>query len=86
MHNKLQRSKDIDIVLDYGQFRPLSFNFQKRTNQSLRGCEIKFQSFDIEAYTLIYLALSVSPQDLLNNYRVIETIMVLSSGDVDLET
>ena len=76
MYTKLQKSRDIDMVVDYVQTRPLFADFQMRNNPSLRKYEIKFQKFNVDVYTQFYSRLSVSPQDLLNNYRVIENIMV----------
>ena len=76
MYTKLQKSRDIDMVVDYVQTRPLFADFQMRNNPSLRKYEIKFQKFNVDVYTPFYSRLSVSPQDLLNNYRVIENIMV----------
>ncbi len=76
MYTKLQKSRDIDMVVDYDQFNLLSTDFEMRKNQSLRKYEIKFQKFDIDIYTPFFSRLSVPPQDLINNHTVIENIMV----------
>ena len=76
MYTRLQKSRDIDMVVDYEQFNLLSTDFEMRKNQSLRKYEIKFQKFDIDVYTPFYSRLSVPPQDLINNHTVIENIMV----------
>jgi hypothetical protein len=55
MYTKLQKSRDIDMVVDYDQFRSLSTDFEMRKNPSLRNYEIKFQKFDIDVYTPGYL-------------------------------
>lgn len=36
MYTKLQKSRDIDMVVDYVQTRPLFADFQMRNNPSLR--------------------------------------------------
>lgn len=76
MYTKLQKSRDIDMVVDYEQFNLLSTDFEMQKNQSLRRYEIQFQKFDIDVYTPFYSRLSVPPQDLINNHTVIENIMV----------
>jgi len=76
VYTKLQKSRDIDMVVDYDQFNLLSTDFEMRKNQSLRNYEIKFQKFDINIYTPFFSRLSVPPQDLINNHTVIENIMV----------
>lgn len=76
MYTKLQKSRDIDIVVDYDQFKLLSTDFEMRKNPSLRKYEIKFQKFDIDVYTPFYSRLAVPPQDLINNHTVIENINV----------
>ena len=76
MYTKLQKSRDIDIVVDYDQFKMLSTDFEMRKNPSLRKYEIKFQKFDIDVYTPFYSRLAVPPQDLINSYTIIENIRV----------
>jgi hypothetical protein len=76
MYTKLQKSRDIDIVVDYDQFRQLSTDFEMRKNPSLRNYEVKFQKFDIDVYTPFYSKLAVPPQDLINSYTIIENIRV----------
>jgi len=76
MYTKLQKSRDIDMVVDYEQFNLLSTDFEMQKNQSLRRYEIQFQKFDIDVYTPFYSKLSIPPHDLINNHTVIENIMV----------
>lgn len=76
MYTKLQKSRDIDMVVDYDQFNLLSNDFDIRKNHSLRKYEIKFQKFDIDVYTPFYSRLAVPPEDLINNHTVIENINV----------
>ena len=76
MYTKLQKSRDIDMVVDYDQFRSLSTDFEMRKNPSLRNYEIKFQKFDIDVYIPFYSRLSIPPQDLINNSVIIENITV----------
>ena len=47
-----------------------------RKNPSLYRYEIKFQKFDIDVYTPFYSKLTVPPEDLINNYTLIENIRV----------
>ena len=64
------------MVVDYDQFKLLSVDFEMRKNPSLYRYEIKFQKFDIDVYTLFYSKLTVPPEDLINNYTLIENIRV----------
>ena len=76
MYTKLQKSRDIDIVVDYDQFKILSDDFSVKKNSSLRKYEIKFQKFDIDVYTPFYSRLAVTPEDLITNFTTIENILV----------
>ena len=64
------------MVVDYDQFKSLSTDFEMRKDPSLRKYEIKFRKFDIDVYTPYYSRLAVPPQDLLNNYTIVENIKV----------
>lgn len=76
LYIKLQKSRDIDMVVDYDQIKLLSVDFEMRKNPSLYRYEIKFQKFDIDVYTPFYSKLTVPPEDLINNYTLIENIRV----------
>ena len=76
LYTKLQKSRDIDMVVDYDQFKLLSVDFEMRKNPSLYRYEIKFQKFDIDVYTPFYSKLTVPPEDLINNYTLIENTRV----------
>ena len=76
LYTKLQKSRDIDMVVDYDQIKLLSVDFEMRKNPSLYRYEIKFQKFDIDVYTPFYSKLTVPPEDLINNYTLIENIRV----------
>ena len=76
LYTKLQKSRDIDMVVDYDQIKLLSVDFEMRKNPSLYKYEIKFQKFDIDVYTPFYSKLTVPPEDLINNYTLIENIRV----------
>lgn len=76
LYTKLQKSRDIDMVVDYDQVKLLSVDFEMRKNPSLYRYEIKFQKFDIDVYTPFYSKLTVPPEDLINNYTLIENIRV----------
>ena len=76
LYTKLQKSRDIDMVVDYDQFKLLSVDFEMRKNPSLYKYEIKFQKFDIDVYTPFYSKLTVPPEDLINNYTLIENTRV----------
>ena len=64
------------MVVDYDQFKLLSVDFEMRKNPSLYKYEIKFQKFDIDVYTPFYSKLTVPPEDLINNYTLIENTRV----------
>lgn len=76
LYTKLQKSRDIDMVVDYDQIKLLFVDFEMRKNPSLYRYEIKFQKFDIDVYTPFYSKLTVPPEDLINNYTLIENTRV----------
>ena len=76
MYTKLQKSRDIDVVVNYDQFRILSNDFSIKKNPSLRNYEIKFQKFDIDIYTPVYSRLALPTEDIITNCTTIENILV----------
>lgn len=92
LYTKLQKSRDIDMVVDYDQIKLLFVDFEMRKNPSLYRYEIKFQKFDIDVYTPFYSKLTVPPEDLINNYTLIENtrvprveeVLILKLGAFDL--
>ena len=68
LYTKLQKSKDIDIVVDYETLRYLGKNYALNKNDRLRKYEIKLDKFDIDVYLPRYSKLSIQPSDLLSRF------------------
>jgi len=69
LHTKLQKSKDIDIVVDYGALRLLESNYQLSKNERLMKYEIKKDRYDIDIYLSDYSRLVIPPKDILQKYH-----------------
>lgn len=69
LHTKLQKSKDIDIVVDYETLRYLGKTYTLKKNDRLRKYEIKLDKFDIDVYLPRYSKLSIPPSDLLSKFN-----------------
>ncbi len=69
LYTKLQKSKDIDIVIDYTVLRTLESRYRIDKNERLRKYEIKGGLFDIDVYLPGYSDLALPAKDLLGKYR-----------------
>ena len=89
LYTKMQKSKDIDIVIDYSTLRELSGSYKLDKNDRLRKYEIKQETFNIDIYLPSYSALTLPPSTLLERYAckvegftvpVPEALMALKIG------
>jgi len=62
---KSQKSKDIDIVVDYEGLAALKRSFPLSKNERMRKYEIKLEKFDIDIYVAHYSRLAIAPEELL---------------------
>lgn len=69
LYTKLQKSKDIDIVIDYPALRQVTASYELNKNDRLRKYEIKSGRFDIDVYLPAYSKLTIPPEELLTKYR-----------------
>ncbi len=89
LYTRLFKSKDIDIVVDYGALRYLSSNYVLVNNERLKKYEIKLEKFDIDLYLPKYSKLALPSQDLLTKFKILrdgfyvprpEALMALKLG------
>lgn len=69
LYTRLQKSKDIDIVVDYSSLRVLEGAYRLSKNDRLRMYEIKLEKYDIDIYLPSYSALTVPPKDILHEHH-----------------
>ncbi len=66
----LNKSKDIDIIVDYGELEELNRKYNLHKNDILRKYEVKLPSFDIDVHLPHYSKLAVPPEDILKSLTV----------------
>jgi hypothetical protein len=89
LYTKLQKSKDIDIIVDYETLRMLERKYTLSKNERLRKYEIKKDKYDVDVYLPSYSLLTIPPKDIISKYTasvegfrvpVPEALMVLKLG------
>ena len=71
---KAHKSKDIDIVVDYGVLKELGSEFTVSKNQRMRKYEIKLEKFDIDIYVPFFSKLAIPPEEIAQYSANIEGI------------
>ena len=69
LYTNLQKSKDIDIIIDYPTLRLLESNYTLSKNDRLTKYEIKLELYDIDIYLPGYSKLTIPPKDIISRYR-----------------
>ncbi|MDG7038675.1 MAG: hypothetical protein JRN37_05920 [Nitrososphaerota archaeon] len=69
IYSRLQKSRDVDIVVDYDALSSLSKEYQLIKNERLRKYEVKMSKYDIDIYVPNYSVLTIPPGDLITKYR-----------------
>ncbi len=68
LYSRLQKSKDIDIILDYDALRDLGSRYPLNKNDRLKKYEIKMNLYDVDIYLPNYSILPIPPKDILSKY------------------
>ena len=68
LYTKLQKSRDIDIVVDYPVLRQLGAEYRLEKNDRLSKYEVKLDSFDVDIYLPGYSRLTLPAKELLHKY------------------
>jgi hypothetical protein len=76
LHTRTQKSKDIDIVVDFEELRHLDAEFRLLKNERLGKYEIKQDDVDVDVYVPKLSRLAYPPEKLLKKYEIIDGIMV----------
>lgn len=69
LYTKLYKSKDIDIIIDYGVLRALSKRYTVSKNERLKKYEIKLDEFDIDIYLPKYSELTLPAEDIATGLK-----------------
>lgn len=72
LYTHLEKSKDIDIVVDYDALKLLTDIYELHKNPKLSKYEVKMPRFDIDIYVPYYSKLAVPPEDIINMTRSVE--------------
>jgi hypothetical protein len=92
LYTNLQKSKDIDIIIDYLTLRLLESEYTLSKNDRLAKYEIKLELYDIDIYLPGYSKLTIPPKDIMSKYRssllgfsvpIPEVLMALKLGAAD---
>ncbi len=68
LYTKLQKSKDIDVVVDYPVLRHLEGMYRLDKNERLHKYEVKLDLFYIDIYLPGYSRLTLPAKDLIGRY------------------
>ncbi len=89
LYTKLQKSKDINIVVDYPMLRQLGGRYRIEKDERLFKYEVKMDMFDIDVYLPSYSRLALPANELIGRYAtrvegikvpIPEALMVLKLG------
>ncbi len=70
LYTGLSKSKDIDIIIDYGTLRKLASKYSLVKNDRLSKYEIKQDNFDIDIYLPKYSRLALPAEDILSKFTL----------------
>ena len=76
LHPRAQKSRDIDIVADYGSLLALEKEFGLLKNERLAKYEIRTGEFDVDIYVPKFSRLSYPVEKILENHNVVDGIRV----------
>lgn len=89
LYSRLQKSKDIDVIVDYPTLRVLENKYTIIKNERLMKYEVKMEGYDIDIYLPNYSKLAIPPKDIISKYSnsvegfslpVPEVLMALKLG------
>jgi len=72
LYTHLEKSKDIDIIVDYDALKTIEDTYSLHKNPKLSKYEVKMERFDIDIYVPYYSKLAVPPEDILRMMRSVE--------------
>ncbi len=78
LYTHLEKSKGIDIIVDYDALKSLNELYELNKNQKLSKYQIKLGDLDIDVYVPYYSKLSVPPEDIIASSRSVEGFMLPS--------
>ncbi len=69
LYTKLQKSKDIDIIVDYETLGLLKGRYTLGKNERLKKYEVKLERYDIDIYLPGYSVLAIPTKDIVARFR-----------------
>lgn len=75
---KQHKSKDIDIIVDFGELGRIKEKYTLEKNEHLRKYEIKMPDFDVDIYVPFYSRLELPVEDMIKERVKIEGINTIS--------
>lgn len=76
LYTHLEKSKDIDIIVDYTALKELGSVYDLHKNTKLSKYEIKTDRFDIDVYVPYYSKLSLPIEEIVRSTRSVEGFML----------
>ncbi len=77
LYAKTLKSKDIDILIEYGELVPLKKNFEVNKNERLKKYEARKGEVQIDVYLPHYSDIGIPVEDLIENSTSLEGFKVL---------
>lgn len=72
LYTHLEKSKDIDIIVDYDALKSIEEIYSLHKNPRLSKYEVKTERFDIDIYVPYYSKLTVPPEDIIGMTQSVE--------------
>ena len=76
LYSKALKSKDIDIIIDYGELEKFRKNFKIYKNERLKKYEAKIEHTDIDIYLPFFSDLGLPAKEIKNYTRSIEGFII----------
>lgn len=70
LYSGLQKSKDIDIIVEYEVLSYLSSKYALSKNDRLKKYEIKLAKYDVDIYLPDFSTLTIPPKDIVRDYSI----------------
>lgn len=77
LYTRTLKSKDIDIVVDYGQLAKLKRMLDVSKNERLKKYEAKIEEVDIDIYLPCYSSIGFPIEEIKNYFQLVEGFKVL---------
>lgn len=76
LYTKKEKSKDIDIIVDFPALERIRGDYAIKRNERLRKYEISFEGISVDIYVPHYSALIIPPEIIMKNTDIVEGFRV----------